>query len=72
MGVSEAGVMAQAASVGLQFIQNDWVISRIDNDGDIIMVLGRTTNHAGAANVDVLDSGFQIAIRSGYGLFKRI
>ena len=47
---------ARRAIVGGQFTENDVVILDIDDDGDIVVVLGGGADHGGAADVDVLDA----------------
>src|SRR5690554_31536 len=68
----EACVVAELAIVAVELFQHPAVVGSVDYDGDIVVVLGRSTDHGGAADVDVLNGGGQIAIRIGHGVFKRV
>src|SRR5690554_63121 len=68
----EACVVTGLAIVVVELFQYPAVVGSVDYDGDIVVVLGRSTDHGGAADVDVLNGGGQIAVGVGYGVFKRI
>ena len=71
-GQFKAGAVRHHVAVGLHFGQYATVIGGVYHNGDPLVVLRRGANHGRAADIDVLDSGFQIAIRLCHGLFKRV
>src|SRR5205814_535392 len=50
-----AGGQRERGVVGFHLIRDGGVIGCGGDDGDIVEVLGSAANHAGAADVDVLD-----------------
>lgn len=59
-------------TVGFDFVNNFLVIRRRNDDGHAFMILGSSTNHCRAADIDIFNGVFECAIRIGDCLFKRI
>ena len=57
--------------IGLQFIEDQCVITRIDNNGNIRMVFCSASDHSRTAHIDILDAG-RIVIRLCNRFLKRI
>ena len=55
VGQAVAGLRGQYPLVGAQLVQHRPVLRGIRHHGHALVVLGRAANHAGAADVDVLD-----------------
>ena len=47
-------------------------MGRVGQDGDETMILGRTSNHARAADVDLFDRFIKSNVRFSDGLFERV
>src|SRR5690606_1226354 len=67
-----AGAVGELAVVGLQFVDDRAVVAGVHHDGHGPVVLGGGAHHGGAADVDVLDGGGQVAVgvrhRGGEGV----
>ena len=48
--------------------QHDGVVAWFDHHSDVVVILGRRADHGGAADVDILDAGFEIGIARDRGL----
>ena len=66
-GQIEAGSQGQAVAVAIHLGDHPAVIGRLDDYGDILVVLGGGADHGRAADVDVLDGVFQGATWLGHG-----
>ena len=68
----ETGLVGGATIVGAHFLQDSTVVTGIDDDSDEAVILGRSPDHGGAADIDILDGIFQCAVLPGHGLFKGV
>ncbi len=64
-GQAPFGGEREFASVGAEFRDDGVIVGRGDDDGDILVVLGRRAQHGGAADIDVLDQFLEG--RAGFG-----
>ncbi len=62
----------RGAVVRVQGLDQLGIIGRIDQGGDVLVVLGRGAQHRRSADVDVLDRIVHAAIRRGGSLLERI
>jgi hypothetical protein len=75
-GISLGGELAPQRECGraamlAQFRQHGRIVTRIDDDRHVGVVLGRGADHGRAADVDVLDAGLEVGAL-GDGCFERI
>src|SRR5690554_4292400 len=68
----EASAVGQLAVVVRQLFQYPAVVGGVHHNGHIVVVLGGGANHGGAADVDVLNGGGQVAVRVGHGVLERV
>src|SRR5690606_5793175 len=71
-GVLE-GLQCQVETLGIgqaaiaQVVENVCIVTGVDHDGNVLVVLGRAANHGRAPDIDVLDGIRQGAARLGDG-----
>ena len=58
-GETAAQAKRRRTLVGGKLIEHRLVILWLDHDGDVVMILGRSPDHGGAADVDVLNAVFE-------------
>lgn len=66
-GQIEAGGEGQAVAVAIHLGDDAVIVGGLDDDGDVLVVLGSGADHCRAADVDVLDGVFQGATGFGHG-----
>ena len=69
---TEVGLTGNVTLVGGHLIENDSIISRIDNHCDGLVVLGGAAQHGRAANIDILDGVLEGAVGLGNGCFEGV
>ena len=67
-GQGQAGGLSRLSSIPGQFRQHGGIIGGIHHDGDVGPVLGRRADHAGPADVDLLDGVLQGHPLAAHGL----
>ncbi len=45
--------------MGRELVEHGLIILRLDDHGDIVVVLGRSADHRGPADIDILDAGLE-------------
>ena len=71
-GQTEVRGVADRVAVRLHFVEHHGVVGRIDDHGDVAMVLRSRAQHRRAADVDVLDGVFERAVIARDGLHERV
>ena len=69
---AEVGCTGDVTVIGVHFIDDLSIISRVDDDRDRLVVLGGAAQHGRAANVDILDGVVEGAVGVGHGCLEGI
>ena len=71
-GQLKTACITQLLFVFAQFLENSFVIRGINNHTNMLVVFRRCPEHGRAANINILNGGSQVAVRSGNGFLKGV